>query len=98
MSSPAPSGPAIKTRQDVEDAVIREFRTAAGHHSVHVSLASDYRKDLGINSMGFVSAICALEKRLGISLIERLDQLSTSTRLSDVASTIVFALKRQHLI
>jgi acyl carrier protein len=98
MLSSAPSGPAVKTRQDVEDAVIREFRTAAGRHSVHVSLASDYRKDLGINSMGFVSAICALEKRLGISLVERIDQLSTSSRLSDIASTIVFTLKRQKLI
>jgi acyl carrier protein len=98
MLSSAPSGPAVKTRQDVEDAVIREFRTAAGHHSVHVSLASDYRKDLGISSMGFMSAICALEKRLGISLVERIDQLSTSTRLSDIASTIVFTLKRQKLI
>ena len=98
MSSSAPSRPAVKTRQDVEDAVIREFRTAAGHHSVPVSLASDYRKDLGINSMGFVSAISALEKKLGISLIERIDQLSTSTRLSDIAGTITFVLKRQQLI
>jgi acyl carrier protein len=98
MLSSAPSGPAVKTRQDVEDAVIREFRTAAGHHSVPVSLATDYRKDLGINSMGFVSAICALEKKLGISLVDRIDQLSTSSRLSDIASTIVFALKRQKLI
>jgi len=98
MSSSAPSRPAVKTRSDVEDAVIREFRTAAGHHSADVSLASDYRKDLGISSMGFMSAICALEKRLGISLVERIDQLSTSTRLSDIASTIVFVLKRQHLI
>jgi acyl carrier protein len=98
MLSSAPSGPAVKTRQDVEDAVIRAFRTAAGNHSADVSLASDYRKDLGINSMGFVSAICALEKRLGISLVERIDQLSTSSRLSDIASTIVFTLKRQKLI
>ncbi|MFZ0230599.1 MAG: hypothetical protein WA622_17080 [Mycobacterium sp.] len=95
MSSSAALPPTAISRQDVEDAVIREFRFAAGKHAPgSVSLASDYRKDLGINSMGFTSAISLLEKRLGISLLEHLEQLSMSTKLSDVASTVVYAVKR----
>jgi acyl carrier protein len=94
MSSSAALPPTAISRQDVEDAVIREFQLAAGKHAPgSVSLASDYRKDLGINSMGFTSAISLLEKRLGISLLEHLEQLSMSTKLSDVASTVVYAVK-----
>ena len=95
MSSSAPSRPSAKTRLDVEDAVLREFQLAARSRSGNVSLTSDYRKDLGINSMGFVSAICGLEKRLGVSLVERIEQLSTCSKLSDIAGTVVFALVRQ---
>jgi acyl carrier protein len=95
MSRSAPSASNAQIRLDVEDAVLREFRSAAGNHaSDPVSLASDYRRDLGINSMGFTSAIGLLEKKLGVSLLEHLEQLSASTRLSDVAATITYAVKR----
>jgi hypothetical protein len=94
MSSSAALPPTAISRQDVEDAVIREFQSAARKHAPgSVSLASDYRRDLGSNSMGFTAAITSLEKRLGINLLEHLEQLSVSTKLSDVASTVVYAVK-----
>lgn len=94
MTDAVPFSEADQRYPAAESAILREFSIAAGkRNSDRVQLDADYRKDLGIDSIGLISVIASLEETLGISLLECIEELANATRVRDVANIVFCVVK-----